>query len=358
MSNIFKFYINNNNKLDNLYLFIKNKYLENTESFPTVQQLNDNYQNFEDFLKSQVFTNFFINDFSKQEVLDLNIFKPKIYFIDDNIYLDDTIETCKLKFIMNYNKLNQDSDNHICFEEIYFYGIVNNNLKYNTILNILTNNNKIQLTRERIISFLNNFENNEKLISNLKNNFEFTINDLIDLKLINQTVIKSIGNTCVNNKANIIYNINPYNNNNTSLKTDVKKIAETITTNNSNLIFEYGLINNSIFVCLFNDVIQFTNKLQLDKATCIKLYFPFLNKNEILSQEEFNIKRNQLLKTTNDIVKRDNFINKNKLIDLLYKIYYTTEFNFFQTTGIRYLNLNINLGLDNLSIESIFKFYE
>ena len=27
MSNIFKFYINNNNKLSSLYLFIKNKYL-------------------------------------------------------------------------------------------------------------------------------------------------------------------------------------------------------------------------------------------------------------------------------------------------------------------------------------------
>mgnify|MGYP001424853812 CR=1 FL=1 len=41
MSNIFKFYINNNNKLECLYLFIKNKYLENNEGLFTVDQLND-----------------------------------------------------------------------------------------------------------------------------------------------------------------------------------------------------------------------------------------------------------------------------------------------------------------------------
>ena len=76
-------------------------------------------------LKSDQFINFFTNDFSEQEISNLDKIKPQIVFIDDNIYLDDTIETCKLKFIMNYNNLNQDSDNNICFEEIYFYGTVN-----------------------------------------------------------------------------------------------------------------------------------------------------------------------------------------------------------------------------------------
>ena len=62
----------------------------------------------------------------------------------------------------NYNNLNQESDNNICFEEIYFYGTVNNNLKYNIISNILTNNDKIPITRERIVNFLNNYENSKK----------------------------------------------------------------------------------------------------------------------------------------------------------------------------------------------------
>ena len=73
MSNIFKFYINNNNKIDFLYLFIKNKYLENNEGLQNVVQLNDNYSKYEDFKKSDQFIKFFTNDFSEQEISNLDM---------------------------------------------------------------------------------------------------------------------------------------------------------------------------------------------------------------------------------------------------------------------------------------------
>ena len=273
MSNIFKFYINKSNTIDCLFLFIGTKYIKNNLGLPTVDKLNTDFSDFEIFKTSDIFNTFFKKDFSQQDIYNLDIFKPQIIFINDTIYLDDTIETCKLKFLKNYNDFYKDTANNICFEELYFYSIINNNLKYNTIFNILTNNNKIFLTRERLNKFLNNYEDSKELIESLPEKIEYTIDDLIYLKLIDKKILKPIGHTSFNNKANIIYNINPYNN--IKLEFETKKVSETITTNNSNLLFEYNLPSNTIYLCLFTDVIDFSKKKYLTKKLSSSYIFHF-----------------------------------------------------------------------------------
>ena len=58
MSDIFKLYINNNNNLTNLYLFIKNKYLSNQLLEPIIE-LQSKYQNAKDFIASELFKSIF-----------------------------------------------------------------------------------------------------------------------------------------------------------------------------------------------------------------------------------------------------------------------------------------------------------
>ena len=69
MSNIFKIYINNNNNLTDLYLFIKNKY-NNIDFTETIESLQANYNNSKEFIKSDIFNNNFKDDFND---LDINM---------------------------------------------------------------------------------------------------------------------------------------------------------------------------------------------------------------------------------------------------------------------------------------------
>ena len=104
MSNIFKFYINNANQFNKVYLFIKNKYLTDQVTLPNVEELNTNYNNVSIFLKSTIYEQHFSNDFNENDLLYLNTFNTKLIFVDNIINNDDTIEIIKLKLIKAINE--------------------------------------------------------------------------------------------------------------------------------------------------------------------------------------------------------------------------------------------------------------
>ena len=103
MSDIFKIYINNSNNLTDLYIFIKNKYLSNS-LFESVEELQSKYQNAKDFISSDLFKIVFKYNFSDLDIKYIQDFDISIYFINDNIYYDDTLETIKFKFLKYYNQ--------------------------------------------------------------------------------------------------------------------------------------------------------------------------------------------------------------------------------------------------------------
>ena len=87
MSNIFKFYINNANQYNRLYIFIKNKYLTSQTSMPSITELNTNYSDSSVFLKSSVYKKYFANniDFDDDDLNYLNTFGTLITFVDNII---------------------------------------------------------------------------------------------------------------------------------------------------------------------------------------------------------------------------------------------------------------------------------
>ena len=83
MSNIFKFYINNNNTFNEVYLFIKNKYINTnshtssttipsstilTSSIPSITELNTNYNNYNSFIHSEIYEKHFATDFNHYDL--------------------------------------------------------------------------------------------------------------------------------------------------------------------------------------------------------------------------------------------------------------------------------------------------
>ena len=111
MYNIFKFYNNkydtatNKETLSELYIFIKNLYYANELSI-SIEELNEDYtNNSKDFLETTIFKETFEEHFTDLDKSYINDYEPKIYFINENIYYDDTIETIKFKFLKHYNNL-------------------------------------------------------------------------------------------------------------------------------------------------------------------------------------------------------------------------------------------------------------
>ena len=73
----------------------------------------------------------------------------KVVFVNNNIYIDDTIDTLKKKIILALNKT-------ISYEEIYLFAKHNEIVKQENVFNILTQNETIKIEKLRLLNFLSN----------------------------------------------------------------------------------------------------------------------------------------------------------------------------------------------------------
>ena len=356
MSNIFKIYINNYNKNENilthLYLFIKNKYfIDNT--LKSVDYLNDLFSNSNSFINSEIYSKYFKDDFSDLDKIYIEKYNPLIKFIDENIYYDDTVETLKLKFIKNYNLLN--ISNKICFEEVYLFGLVNKEYNSTEIYNLLSNFGKKNIKKQELFDYFNNVNEKEVIMKFFKNKENYDFDDINNLILKEINIQKPIGHS-INNNINYVsnpFNLKDYSN---YLKSN---ITGTIEINNNNLLIENNILDNTIYLCLLDDVINYNKNIVLDENyNCIKFYFPLLVNLDIYNYDDFQNKKNELLKNLNNFIEKDDYKNKNNFIDLMYNVYHNSNPLEQKYNGIYSINFNMYSNINvNLPIESLFKLF-
>ena len=136
-NNIYKLYLTTYNKetytnnLTKLFLFIKNLYF-NKDFTITIEDLNKNYNAVEKFINSDIYIKHFSNFFDELDNIYFKDNKIDLYFINENINNDDTIEYCKFKLIRAYNDI---FDYIISYEEIYIFSITNENFNIKQFYN-------------------------------------------------------------------------------------------------------------------------------------------------------------------------------------------------------------------------------
>jgi len=350
MSNIFKFYINNNNTFNEVYLFIKNKYIAINSSIPSIDELNSNYNSYNSFIYSEIYEKHFTNDFNHYDLMYLKTYNTKLIFIDDIIYIDDTVETIKLKFIKHYNnKVNEDKK--ICFEELYFYCLTQSKLNKMELFNNITNNNKNDLTQEYLINYLININEKKEILESLENKEIYTYEDIDNIRIHNIKEFISIGQSLLKPMSNFI--VNPYDYSSASSKS----IGSIITTNNSNMVFDYNIYNNSIYVCLASSLFE-TPIASIDDEAIIKIYFQFLYSKNIINKRDFIMQKINLIKKSSELVEDTYFNSKNQYKFLLNKIYSISNDLKYESSGIKSINININSAINyNISLETLFKLF-
>jgi hypothetical protein len=276
--------------------------------------------------------------FSKdEERLLFDMVQPKPAFINSiqQIHKDDSIRTIKKKVVQELGI------NEVCYDELYMFSKRYQSIQLLKTYNELTKFESVKLSKSILGQFLLNLQadisNVEEINSSEKDNFTF------------DDFVKYIGD--INNSYNVslsigqqfasyndlLFSANPYD----ILAGNNKPIFELVKDNGlyvfeNHLLLNYGeLINNTLYLCMANDVFNYASENNIDEQHMVQLYYPLLNKKNILNKSSFEEVRQNLIEDNKKILKPQSQKIQN-IVDSFYNTYYSRK------NELRYIDRGIN----------------
>ena len=299
--------------------------------------------------KEELFKNVF-TELEKQEIKSKNI---TVKFAEQQIHFDDSIGTIKIKIL---NELKKE----IILDEIYLYYQTIKTLNAVSVYKSLTQNNKLQLTKVRLEQFISNIvsDENGKPVKYHLDKELYTFDDIFEMNFDNK---KFIINNIVGQQSLIIENeypfvCNPFHVNDYDKFFERSTRKSLTSLNNCLLLNSSDIIDNSIYLCLAEDVLSYLNKKEVSQETTIKIYYPFLYNKNINNLEELESKKDNLIENKKKII-NEKIIESFKTIDLFYDVYNErkTELNYINK-GIKFIKVVIKPDFDiKIPLEVIFK---
>ena len=291
--------------------------------------------------------------FTEEERQQIESDKITVKFSEQQIHFDDSIGTIKIKIL---NELKKE----IVLDEIYLYCQKNETLNAVSVYQSLTQNNKLQLTKIRLDQFLSNIVRDEsgKSFEEPVEKEVYTFDDIFEMNFNNKNYII---NNVLGQKFFIVENeypfvCNPYDVNNYD-KFFERSARKSLTTLNNHLLLSSGnIIDNSIYLCLAEDVLPYLNKKDISEETTIKVYYPFLYNKNINSLEDLQSQKSKLLENNKKII-NEKVIDSFKSIDMFYDVYNLrkNELNYINK-GIKFIKAVIRPEFDiKIPLEIIFK---
>ena len=165
--------------------------------------------------------------------------KHNIIFVNEYIHPDDTINTIKKKIILAFNK-------DISYEEIYLFGIKSTILNKELIYNELSQNDRFEITKNVLSSYLLNLSTLN--ISDFESKNTYTYDDVLSLDIpLQQNKKIPIGISYnIDKKYPIV--INPFDiitNNDNILNQAGERL---VSTHNQDILLDYNILNNTLFI--------------------------------------------------------------------------------------------------------------
>ena len=244
----------------------------------------------------------------KREIKDQDI---KVVFLEDFLHKDDTIEIIKKK-IIKYTEIQAS------YVELFLFIKQYQKLSSIQIYQSITQNEKLDLTRDRFMNFLSNIDTSEKL-RKLGNKDLYTYEDILALGLDERSQIlmdKALGQKIIAPEGLYAYTINPYLAEATSDSFLENYSKDLISTTNKNILMDSGEIHeNVIYVCDALNVLE-----REDISSMVKIYFPYLFERSILNLQQLLEKKQELVIETEKMM--DGSFKQNiESINLFYDIY-------------------------------------
>jgi hypothetical protein len=300
--------------------------------------------------KNKIFNNEELNYIEKNNV--------EVIFVNEQIHIDDNIGTIKLK-IFEYCLAKS-----VSMSELYLFCLKSEYLNPITLYQTLTQNDRLPLTKVRLEQILLNIYNKDDVISHIDFNIEdkekYSFDDILKLDLSERDylVAKVLGQKIIFGKE-YPFIADPFYV--TEYDALLERTRKEITTLSTNLLLETGeIFNNNIFLCLAEDVFNYSEKVNISSEYTSKIYFPFLYIENINGLSELISNRNKLIENTLNVLTPDTqktFEN----IDMFYNIYKnrtsSEQFNqLLNNTGITYIKIVIYPEFKiKIPIDVIFK---
>ena len=324
--------------------YIKNNIVEKTIVFSgSFKYYND--ENLNELYKSDPNNKLF------EKLIDKKDKKDSILFVEDLIHLDDNIETIKKKII---NMFSLDLDKQLSFDEVYLFSNYIETLYASEVYEHLTQNGKLPLTREKLYSFLLNINNFN--IDDIASKDIYNYDDILELNINEKSyeLSQSLGQRFILSEKNYHYVVNPFN----VFLFDpllIKNAKDLLSTDNKNCLLHYKFIeDNTIYICLAEDVLSYAINNNLDQDTMINIYYPFLREESVFSLDDLKKNKISLVENTKKTI-NDKFLKNNNNVNLFYNIFeertkkiIPLEEGIKQIEFVIYPEYNFNLPLDIL----------
>ena len=338
--------LNIENKVESIHVFYGNVYKNNV--------------NLEELFKKDPKNELFFDNssyiFNDDELRKIMVDKIPVYFSFQQLHTDDNILSIKIKVTDELNTSHEKyKKSPISLSELYLFGLIQTTLNPTNIYSALTEK-KQEITRQTLDLVLLNIVDNPKF--DIPNKSTYTYDDILSLDLTDQTflITRNLGQSHLLIADEYPYIGNPYLVESYS-DTIEKQVRKSMLSLNTLLLMNTGVIyNNNIYVCIANDVLEYNKIHDLNQETSIKIYYPNLLKDSIVSLDTLNSKREMLIDKSKDLFDDDIFDNF-KNVDMFYDIYKerTQELN-YKTAGIHYIKVMVKPTYDiKIRLDVIFK---
>jgi len=276
--------------------------------------------------------------------------KPKITNVvhsNQLIHLDDSIRVIKNKILKEFGL------STISYNEVYLFSKIPLQDSLLDVYRFLTNQDTEPLTIDKFSNFLANIIDNVGLFIKMTKKDFYTYDDLLTI-FQGKTDIHihiPIGQK-FETKFDYSFSTNPYH-----LKNNTTNSLHNMFSFENSLLLNYGeLFENTLYVCLAEDVFEYGEKEKLNMDSVSQYYYPFLYKNEIRNVTTLNEEKQKLIQETNANI-NDQTWKLYETVDMFYNIFdkRTTNLPYIKT-GITSFKFIIHTDFKNiLPLDTIFK---
>jgi hypothetical protein len=288
------------------------------------------------------------NIFNDDELNYIQSQQIEVNFSNTMLHKDDTIGTIKAKIM-------HEMKNTFSIEEMFMFCVKEYTVNMTQIYNILTQNGRYSLTRNRLDYFFMNIVKDvqgQRISITYPDKKIYTLRDLLDLGLDGKKVwINSpLGKKHVIQEKQYPFLCNPFEFHQEDVSIE-KLIRNNTYTLNNNLLLNGGkIIHNNIYLCLAQDIL-----LYRDMPSIIHIYYPLLYSHDVRNIDMLDDIRPKLIENSRSKYTPDIFEG----VDLLYQINKTSENRLtYVQKGIKEIQIVIRqLYALKIPTDVLFKIY-
>ena len=289
--------------------------------------------NLDDLFATDPQNELFSDIFTERELATISTMKIPVVFSKLYVHDDDTIGTIKSKIAHVYNDT-------FSMDEVFLFGRKKEILNTADIYRILSQNNRVPITRNRLDNFLANIPfklDGSPTKFSIKDNQHvrgvdaYTYNDLLDLNLDEQPFVvnKQAGQRYFLQEGVYPFVCNPFELATYDITTE-KEIRKYVSTLNNNVLLNFGkIVDNNIYMCLAGDVLTYS-----DTNLTTTLYYPILRSKDVSSLDELEELRPKLIEDTRNKYTHTLF----EKVDLFYQLSKTGTSVEYVERGIKSIN--------------------